>query len=133
MKQKDILKELEVKANKARWAFQNKQDEYNNKIALPSLRKMVGKCFKYHNSYGGDLPRWFLYSKVISIDEKTLTFTCISFQRTSLERVEIELTKKFNFNGKNYFDGSNYIPVSTAEYNRAKNSLLKFMKDKLSI
>ena len=129
----NILKDLEKKANKARWAFQNKQNEYNNKIALPNLRKMVGKCFKYHNSYGGDLPRWFLYSKVISIDEKTLTFTCISFQRTSLEKVDVELEKKFNFNGKNYFDGSNYIPVSSVEYNRAKKSLLKFMQDKLSI
>lgn len=127
------LKKLKEKAEKARVAYQNEQEKYDNKIALPNLRKMVGKCFKYHNSYGGNLPRWFLYSKVISIDEKTLTFTCIEFQRTSLERVEVELTRKYNYRGENFFDGTNYIKISSSEYNRAKRSLLKFMQDKLSI
>lgn len=127
------LKVLEDKARKAQLRFINKKNDYEAKVALPSLRKTVGKCFKYLNGYGGDKAKWYLYLKVISIDEKNLNYKCVEFQRTSLEIVEVKLGTKYNWRGNNYFNGSNYIEISNAEYNRAKKSLLKFMTDKLSM
>jgi len=129
-----LEKELEVllqKKNKAYISYSNKEDEYNALIALPSLRKSIGKCFKFINSYGSSYPKWNLYLKVISIDEKTLSFKCIQFQKTSMDKIEVGLESKFNWRGESYFNDSNYIEITNAEYNRAKKSLLKFISEKL--
>lgn len=124
---------LKQKANRASVALRDKEEEYTKLLVLPSLRKMVGKCFKYINSYGGDIQKkWNLYIKIVSIDEKNISFTCVEFQRTSLEIVEVRLSKKYNWGGKNHFKDSNYIPIKNSEYNRAKKSLLKFITNKLS-
>ena len=97
--------------------------------ALPMLRDIVGKCFKYRNSYGGSYEKWWLYLQVKSIDEKSLSFTCVEFQRTSMDIIEIKLDKKFNWNGKNYFDNnSSYIEIPKSEFNKAKRSFKKMIE-----
>lgn len=126
------LEELRRKAAIARRKLDDAEEEERNKTIRPALRKTIGKCFKYINSYGGNLPRWPLYVKVIDMDEKSLTFSTIEFQRTSLDTVEVKLSQKYNFYGKNYMEGSGYIPIPNSEYNRAKKALLKFMEEKLS-
>lgn len=126
-KEKQQIKELELKANKI---LRKKGDlEYRIMLEenLPILKKSIGRCFKYHNSYGGNSEKWWLYLKINSIDEKTMTYTCTEFQRDSRERLEIKWDKKFNFKGEFCFDnyGQGYTEISLPEYNRAKKSILK--------
>jgi len=107
--------------------IKRKNLEYKEKIEinLPILKKSVGKCFKYHNSYGGDSPRWWLYYKIISIDEKNMVFTGVEFEKTSMDKVEINYDKKFNFDGKFYFDGTNYVEITPKEYRIEAKKMLK--------
>lgn len=50
---------------------------------------LVGKCFRYHNSYGGGYEKWWLYARVIGVDEwgQPLLF---KFQTTSSDEIQIE-------------------------------------------
>ena len=102
-------------------------------VSVPKLKKMVGQCFKYHNSYGVNHDRWWLYCKVKEVNEKTMEFTTVEFQRTSMEAIEVKLDRKFNFNGENFFDRmGGYIAITNSEYNRAKKSLKKFILNNLA-
>ena len=95
---------------------------------LPKLRKDVGKCYKYMNSYGGNSSRWPLYIKIISIDERNNWFKVLEFQNTSENILEIRHNVKINFEGQNYFERygwSNYQEITKSEFNAAKKRLLK--------
>ena len=128
------LEQLKDKSHQLQRQVSNLEYKRMVELALPNLRKFIGKCFKYHNSYGSQHERWWLYSKVISVDEKNMMFNCIEFQRTSLEKIEIELEKKFNFNGENFFTRmSGYIEITANEYNLEKRKLKKFVIEKLEL
>ena len=101
--------------------------EYKEKIEVnvPILKKSVGRCFKYHNSYGGNYPSWWLYYKIISINEKDMTFTGVEFQKTSKDVVEIKYNKKFSFDGEFYFEGMNWIEITPKEYRKEAKKMLK--------
>lgn len=101
--------------------------------SLPNLRKAVGKCFKYQNTYGvsDHCRRWPLYIKIIEINEENMNFTAVQFQKTTLDRIDIEYRAVHNYKGENYFNNG-YEEISSSEYNRAKKSLLKFVNDALS-
>lgn len=42
---------------------------------------LVGKCFRYRNSYGGDRPKWWIFGRVVSLQEGYLTM--FDFETTS--------------------------------------------------
>ncbi len=132
MKKKKSLDELKKIAGRAQHELSVALQAQSDAVLLPKLRKTVGKCFRYINSYGGHLTKWPLYVKVLSIDEKRMTFKVIEFQRTSMEIVEVKLDTEYNYN-ENHFDNRNYIEISATEYNRAKRALLKFITAKLSL
>lgn len=125
---KEKLNKLENQYHKIGGKIREIKDEEIRVDSLPALKKLVGTCFKYLNSYGGDREKWFLYSKIISIDESTMTFICVEFQKTSMNRIEIEYTKKYSWNGETFFSRmGGYIKVPESEYNRAKKSLYNFI------
>lgn len=127
------IEKLRVKAQEAQSAYLNAEEKRKNDEVLPLLRKMMGKCFKYHNGYGSG-ERWWLYAKVIEIDEKDYQIRVVEFQRTSMEIIEIRLATKFSYNGELFFgERSGYYPITNSEYNRAKKVLGKFVKEKLSL
>lgn len=128
------LEKLRQKAAEASIALYRAEDELKNKEVLPLLKKMLGKCFKYHNSYGGDYERWWLYAKVVAIDEKKYNITVVEFQRTSMEKIEVQLNKKTVFNGRLFFgEDSGYYPITRSEYNSAAKNLKKFIIEKLDL
>jgi hypothetical protein len=128
------IQKLRTQYNKVSMELREAEEKEKNEILRPAIKKMVGKCFKYINSYGGDSKEWNLYVKIISVNEKTLSVNYIQFQRSSKDIVEIALKESFTYNGRNSFtDKMSYIPISNSEYNRAKKSLEKFVIEKLSI
>lgn len=96
-------------------------------VSIPELRKSIGRCFKYKNSYGGNLDKWWLYKKIISINEKDMTFNTLEFQITSLNIIEVKLEQQYNFGGKSYFDnqGTWYTEIKPSEFNKARKMFLK--------
>lgn len=49
----------------------------------------LGKCYRYRNNYGSDCPGWWLYKKVIGVDEYSRPVT-FQFEQTSREIIEIK-------------------------------------------
>lgn len=120
---KDIEK-LKEEKDKIQRAINDIEYKRMVEVSLPELKRSVGRCFKYRNSYGGTYDRWYLYLKIVGIDEKDMSFKTVEFQNTSMEIVEIRYDRKFNFDGKFYFDGGNYIEIKPSEFERAKKALL---------
>jgi len=69
---------------------------------------LVGKHYKYRNSFGGDRPQWWLYAKVIRVGEfHPVAFV---FQTDCDGRIEI--------NTKEWFTGlQSYIEIAAKEFN----------------
>lgn len=131
---KRTIEELQLEAQKAQRRFMEAEEERKNREVLPLLRKMKGQCFKYHNSYGGNRARWWLYCKVESVDEENYQLNVVEFQKTSMDIAEVRWTKKFSFNGEIFFgENSGYYKITASEYNRAKNLMLVFLEKTLSV
>ena len=114
------LRELRIKVSSLEQAEANE-------VSRPLLRKSVGKCFIYSNSYGTG-ERWPVYAKIVSFNERDVNFNTIQFQHTITKRVEIEYEVAHNWEGKNHFrEGSGWTEISVAEYNRARRSAMKFI------
>lgn len=125
--------ELRLLALRAQFAYAEAEEKRLDQEVLPELRKLVGQCYKYRNSYGGGLSRWWLYGKVLSVNEKTCEVHTIEFQHTSMERIEIELDKKTTYRGRHFMKDGSYMPATNAEYNKAKKSLKRFVIEKLEL
>lgn len=121
------LETLRIKAQKAQNAYHEAEQDEINKTSIPVLRRSVGKCFKYINGYGGNYDKWPLYIKIVSFDEKKMSFTTVEFQKTSMELAEAKLSKRYNFSGQNYFNDTSYIGIPKAEYERAKKNFKKLL------
>lgn len=132
---KETLEQLKLRAGKLVGMVREIEEEERNKVHRPILRKSVGKCFKYSNSYGASDGgrRWPLYAKVISFNEAGLTFEVIRFQRTSRDRIDIEMHREYNYSGNNRMGMEHgWEPITAAEFNRAMKSIratvLRLMK-----
>lgn len=121
----ELLEKLKQKRQNIQQKINKLEEQEIEEISLPTLKKSVGKCFKFINSYGSSHPKWPLYLKIISIDEKDLMFNTISFQITSLKNVEAKLEEKYNYRGRNYFDDTSYQEIPKAEFEKAKKQFLK--------
>lgn len=76
---------------------------------------LVGRCFKYNNSYGGG-DRWWKYARVIDAGDHWPV--AIAFQHTTRDSIEIEVNKCFM-----RLDGWQEIPE--AEYRAAWQALMQ--------
>lgn len=86
----------------------------------PKVAALVGKYYKYHNSYGMR-DKWWLY---IHIKAKTKDLDLVSDTFHADTRGKIE----FNFNkfDTHYtFESTSYIEITKREYLRAKKALMK--------
>lgn len=120
------IEQLEKSFLRARAKLQQAEEEERNRVSRPILRKSVGKCFKYLNSYGGSDPKWWYYVRIVGFDEKNMRYTTVNFQHTSWEHIEIYNRQEFNFNGQSRFGVENgWFPITLAEYNREQRKVLK--------
>lgn len=63
--------------------------EAEQKRDAETKRKYIGRYFKYHNSYGGDHARWWLYGAATEVTDYG-QIQGLTFQHTSMDRIEIE-------------------------------------------
>lgn len=82
--------------------------------------KLLGKCFKYLNSYGSSRPSWWLYAKVTGTDgywPRTLTF------QVTCDR-EIIVKEKDTHSGMGK-PGNGWIEIPKSEWNKQWRGLVK--------
>lgn len=82
-------------------------------------KALVGKCYKYRNSYGSDRPKWWLYAKVVKVGDYWPE--AITFQRTSLDIFEVSDNKTFTASGS-------YEEISRQEFARAWREFLRALE-----
>ena len=114
----------------------NKQIEALNNVLNPLLeesreiesneqreinKKLIGKCFKYENSYGfGD--KWWLYTYIIGVSESSDTLTVLTVQDDKGGVVEI---KKETRMASSYYKGNSEIPITFKEFKKQFDKTLK--------
>jgi hypothetical protein len=82
--------------------------------------KLVGRCFKYHNSGGGCDERWWLYYRIVGLNEYRLD--ALSFE--VLPNGNISIEPNTSVPGGRFANGSGYTEISRAEFDEAWDALL---------
>ena len=124
-KQQSNLEVLRERAWRAQSRFQRALDEERDKVQRPILRRLIGKCFVYRNSYGSG-ESWPLYLRIVGFDEKKMTYLAASFQNCTDGRVDFRLHDEHNFQGQHRFGvESGWVPISLRAYNKAKHETWK--------
>lgn len=85
-------------------------------------KALLGRCYRYRNSYGGGHPSWWLYAKVIGADGYRPQ--CFTFELTILNKVEVNFK-----NGHHVHPGNGWqeIParVFAAEWRKVQSRISK--------
>lgn len=101
---------LRKKANAARDELYKAEAKERNKINA----KLIGNCFKYHNAGGGCDTRWWLYLKVLKIDDGNLR--CFSFEELPNGNINIEPNHFIYAGGDRLGVGNGYTLVPNSEF-----------------
>jgi hypothetical protein len=118
----DPIENLKKVAEEYRKNLYEVQDKLRLLVDVPRAKALLGKCFKYLNSYDANT-KWWYYSKVIKIEDDSLIID--SFQEAADGKIE------FVYNQSAYLNhfSSSYIPISEEEYFKERKKLLnKMMK-----
>lgn len=96
------------------------RDELREVERIESQRQgeaLVGRCFKYHNSYSGPGERWWYYVTVSKVNREghMIGFT---FQTDIRGKHEIE-TEHFISSTGSLAEGSGYLPITRGEFDAA--------------
>lgn len=107
-------------------AVVNAHREAERAEKIKAARALIGRCFKYRNSYGvgGPHEKWWLYAIATGVDALG-TVVALSFQRTSNDTIEIE-------NKARIFIGSGYEEIRPAEFWKAAAQIRKEVRRRLS-
>lgn len=122
MNSKKVERELKV-LNARRFKLLAVLDKTESKRLSEAAAKLVGKCFKYHNSYSVD-EKWWLYLKVVGCDGHKLIVE--KFQTTSRGNSMIERDFQFLFGDAHLGDW--YIPISDEEFDKAIKPIIRVIR-----
>lgn len=95
---------------------------YHDQEVVPLMRKRVGECFRYRNTYGSGEP-WWMYIKIIGILDGR--FCIFSVQLTSTNRVEISTDDYFG--GGDGTIASGYEPISARDFDGGTKPILQMV------
>ena len=87
---------------------------------VPKAKALIGKCFKYPNSYGFGTKRFWAYKRVVSAKAELLRVD--SFQEEVYGKIEINYDSQ---ESAAYFSNRTWIPISEKEYFTAQAKLIK--------
>ncbi len=102
------LKELREQIGKLR------EEEYEIEKAerIKQNKGLVGKCFKYLNSYGSS-EKWWLYTKVLRLDDEGYPVAW-RFQIDCHGQIEISPPEERSY----VYPGNGYQPITVAEFGK---------------
>jgi hypothetical protein len=119
------IEKQQKKVSSARKALVSAENKKFKLITEPKLKAMVGKCFKCRDSYGGGLPDWWLYTKVVGYKDQSL-IVC-TYELTSTNRIEVEINEK-RFRANPEGDLLFEVPITKKQFNAAINRGIKKME-----
>ncbi len=117
----DTLLEKKDRLNK----LANEILKEEEKIAGEKAKHLIGKCYKYLNSYSGS-EKWWLYVKIISSD-KHGWFRAEKIQRDCDKKIIYEPSDLLHS-----FDGDmlgSYISISPRTYENAKHRIANYINE----
>lgn len=114
-KQLEELKDVERPYVDEKNKLQKQIDTENNK-------PLMGKCFKFRNSYGSG-EKWWLYIKVISCDDWGAKVIDIQKDKGGNTTCEIKTCSANSFKGSD-----SYTPISYKEFKKNFDKLMKELK-----
>lgn len=120
------LEAAEARLTTARGDFNEIKGYIDEREYAPKRRALVGKCFKYRNSYScPEKPSdyWWMWAKVAG--EESGGIALVSSERD--KNGDIRIRREWHSLWKGELD-SNYQPVTTKEYDRAVKSILAAAK-----
>lgn len=116
-------REARVSVAEARRIVQESMDaEKAREVA--EKRKLIGRFYKYYNSYGGDYPRWWMYGRVEAVSESGY-ITGLTFQRTSRGIIEIEIEGPMHVHPESEGTGACWQPITASEFWKAAAPILR--------
>lgn len=98
-------------------------DEIRLAEMKPKMERMIGKCFYYLNSFGGD-EKWKMYSKIIGIKDDS--FQLIVFQSDSMGTIEMKRESAISPNQLDYHLFQ--VEITNETYMKEYNKVLKALK-----
>lgn len=92
---------------------------------VKAWQPLIGKYFKYRNSYGSNTTPWWMYVEIVGLkhDMFFVKPTMITYQAPP-NRLEI-IMESHSFDPHNFDGTGSYIPISRAEFNRGKANIVK--------
>lgn len=97
------------------------------KNQYPKEKKLLGKCYKYRNSYScpeSEKDYWWVYKQVVDIKPHNITSSC--FQETRDGEFKFDKNKWFSV-------GLDHVPISKNEFEKAKQAFIKRLKEKIKL
>lgn len=116
MKTKHLTDEEIAKQSKA---LSNERYRRDKAIRHAENLPLLGKCFKYRNSYGSGSKGWWLYKKVISVNGNELK----AFQFESMADGRLQCCSDFSYGVEGYTE------IPRAEYDKAWEKFLQGIAD----
>lgn len=116
-KLKNINKQIQ-KIDKLLSPLYKQRDDINEEISFENNQKMIGKCFKFRNSYGsgGD---WWFYIQVLGINSEGY-LVCISAEHCSDNKIQIEQSIRYSSSFS-----KEYLPITEEEFEKAFEKILE--------
>lgn len=93
--------------------LQNQKYKIENAERRKANSKLIGKTFRYRNSYGGTGRDWWLYARVIKIDQYGSP-VCFRFQTDCDGKIEIDQ----NYSAPYTLNGG-YQEITKTEFRKA--------------
>ena len=125
-----IIKEILFEGGTEGYTWKNFKKEYNKKREeleqiekqkkIKSNLKLIGKCYKFHNSFGGE--KWWLYIQIVGLNKDGDLFAH-KFQKDCYGDITIEADSKYSE------PDNEYIPISKEEYKKATELILQEIMD----
>lgn len=112
------IKELDLTIQKERSRaepFENEQEVLKAQRDLIKRKKLLGKCFRYRNSYGFG-SKWWLYGKVTHIDKD-------GFRMLTAEKVPLGIEIKLDTRPGAELWGT-WEPITSKQFQNAFKKLL---------
>lgn len=116
-KQRDELQESRVVISGELGAVENRIREIEE---LPRLKKLIGNCYKYRNSYS--LPKeesdyWWMYIIVVGVDSESATLQVFTIQQDCHGEINVRTERP-------YYENMLQTPIGRKEFDEAQTKII---------